>query len=140
MKNMNVLLNTIELIDDNNNYDVNLTINNKKYNMVIKKNDSLQNLYDQVRDEYKNIKIKNTKADIIINEKEYWYNDIIDKIYICDTIEDKKKIIPEKKNIFIYDYITNMENKYIIQLNKNNTNIDDSILNKMYNLVNTIFS
>lgn len=137
MKNMNVLLNTIELIDENNNYGVNLTINNENYNMVIKKNDSLQNLYDQVRDEYKNIKIKNTKADIIINEKEYWHNDIIDKIYICDTIEDKKKVIPEKKNIFIYDYITNMKNKYRIQSKTYN---DDSIINKMYNLLETIFS
>ena len=121
----------------NNNYGVNLTINNENYNMVIKKNDSLQNLYDQVRDEYKNIKIKNTKADIIINEKEYWHNDIIDKIYICDTIEDKKKVIPEKKNIFIYDYITNMKNKYRIQSKTYN---DDSIINKMYNLLETIFS
>ena len=87
---MNVLLNTNTLIEESSNYNVNCTINNKNYNIVIKKNDSLQNLYDQISKEYMNIKIKNSKADVIINEKEYWFNDKIDNIYAYHNNFDNK--------------------------------------------------
>ena len=54
---MNVLINTNQLIEEVNNYNVNLNINNQKINMLIKKSDSLQNLYDKVRYEYMKNKI-----------------------------------------------------------------------------------
>ena len=134
MKKMKVLLKSIELIDKNNKYNLNLIINDEDYNMTIKKSNSLQNLYDRVRDEYKNIKINNTKADIIINEKEYWYNDIIDQIYICDKIQDKIIVIPEKTNILIDNYLNTLD-----YCNYNNNSMNN-VINNIYHLFNTIFS
>ena len=134
MKKMKVLLKSIELIDKNNKYNLNLIINDEDYNMTIKKSNSLQNLYDRVRDEYKNIKINNTKADIIINEKEYWYNDIIDQIYICDKIQDKIIVIPEKTNILIDNYLNTLD-----YCNYSNNSMNN-VINNIYDLFNTIFS
>ncbi len=134
---MNVLLNTNTLIEESNNYNVNFTINNENYNIMIKKNDSLQNLYDQISNEYMNIKIKNSKADVIINEKEYWFNDKIDNIYAYhNNFDNKKYKMPKKKNILVNDYI-----KKLIEANKENNNGDNkenSIIGYLYNLISNI--
>lgn len=138
---MNVLLNTNTLIEDSNNYNVNLTINNENYNMTIKKNDSLQNLYHQVREEYMNVKIKNSKADVIINEKEYWFNDKIEKIYAYnDNLNSKKYIMPEKNTILVNDYIRKFieVNKEDNKENNIENNKENNIINYFYNLISNI--
>jgi len=134
---MNVLLNTNTLTEESNSYNVNFTINNKNYNMIIKKNDSLHNLYDQVSDKYMNIKINNSKPDVVINEKEYWFNDKIENIYAYHhDLDNKKYKMPKKKNILVNDYI-----KKIIEVNKENNNEDNkenSIIDYLYNLISNI--
>ena len=142
---MNVLLNTNTLIEESNNYNVNFTINNKNFNMIIKKNDSLQNLYDQVSDKYMNIKINNSKPDVVINEKEYWFNDKIENIYAYhDDLDNKKYKMPKKKNILVNDYIkkiieVNNENNNEVNIENNNEdNKENSVIDYLYNLISNI--
>tara|TARA_B110000967_G_C18901559_1_gene575734 strand:+ start:2658 stop:3065 length:408 start_codon:yes stop_codon:yes gene_type:complete len=135
---MNVLINTNQLIEEVNNYNVNLNINNQKINMLIKKSDSLQNLYDKVRYEYMKNKIKTVDPDHIIQNEEYWFTDIIDTIFIYNKEIDNKFVIPENNNILVNDYINEINNKPRIGWTEEvePNNLTTNVINYFNNLFN----
>ena len=138
MIRMNVLLNTYQLIEVND-YNVNLTINNQNYDMLIKKSDSLQNLYDKIRDEYIKCKINTTEPDHIIQNTEYWFTDIIDKIYMYNKKMDNIIVIPENNKILVNEYINDIrtfEKVPIKNLEPNNLFINVfNYVEKLFNLL-----
>ena len=99
--------------DENNNYNIDVIINEIKYNFTLKPNDKLSTLYNEVNIQYNKNQRCEKKEDFeyfyIKNDKKitqkYWIiNETIDELYLCDTYDKQcDKINYDKNDKILYD-------------------------------------
>jgi len=119
----------------NNQYNIEVLINDDNYNIIIDELDSLSMFHNMVRSQYIKNQINKKKEDfeylyIKNNEKivqKYWIvNALINNIYLKDN--QKKYKIPNNEKITIQDYF------YQEKEPENKPN------NKIYNIFSNIFN
>lgn len=93
-------------LDENNNYNIDVIINDVTYNVILKKTDKLPALYNEVNIQYnRNLRsekkedfeysyVKNNKA---VTQKYWIITEIIDTLYLCDTYNKQCDKIPNNK-------------------------------------------
>ena len=114
--------------DENNNYNIDVIINEVKYNFTLKPTDKLSTLYNKVNIQYNKNQRSKKKEDFeyfyVKNNKKitqkYWIiNETIDELYLCDTYDKQCDKIPNNKiivNTYFSDELlpSNNENSNII--------------------------
>ena len=104
-------------LDENNNYNIDVIINEVTYNVILKKTDKLSALYNEVNIQYnRNLRsekkedfeysyVKNNKA---VTQKYWIITDTMDTLYLCDTYNKQcDELLPsnyEKSNIILDSY------------------------------------
>lgn len=115
-------------LDENNNYNIDVIINDVKYNFTLKPTDKLSALYNDVNIQY-NRNLRSTKKEdfdylYVKNNKavtqKYWIiTETIDTLYLCDTYDKQCDKIPNNKiniNTYFSDELlpSNNENSNIL--------------------------
>jgi|TARA_Y100000389_G_scaffold132226_1_gene129629 hypothetical protein len=114
--------------DENNNYNIDVIINEVKYNFTLKPTDKLSTLYTEVNIQYNKYQRSKKKEDFeyfyVKNNKKitqkYWIiNETIDELYLCDTYDKQYDKIPNNKinvNTYFSDELlpSNYENSNIL--------------------------
>ena len=115
-------------LDENNNYNIDVIINDVKYNFTLKSTDKLSALYNDVniqynrnlrsakKEDFEYLYVKNNKA---VTQKYWIITDIIDTLYLCDTYDKQCDKIPNNKiniNTYFSDELlpSNNENSNIL--------------------------
>lgn len=115
-------------LDENNNYNIDVIINDVKYNFTLKSTDKLSALYNDVniqynrnlrsakKEDFEYLYVKNNKA---VTQKYWIITETIDTLYLCDTYDKQCDKIPNNKiniNTYFSDELlpSNNENSNIL--------------------------
>ena len=114
--------------DENNNYNIDVIINEIRYNFTLKPTDKLSALYNDVniqynrnlrsakKEDFEYLYVKNNKA---VTQKYWIITETIDTLYLCDTYDKQCDKIPNNKiniNTYFSDELlpSNNENSNIL--------------------------
>ena len=114
--------------DENNNYNIDVIINEIRYNFTLKPTDKLSTLYNEInfqynknqrsekKEDFEYLYVKNNKA---VTQKYWIITDIIDNLYLCDTYDKQCDKIPNNNKININTYFSDE----LLPSNNENSNI-----------------
>jgi len=101
--------------DENNNYNIDIIINNVTYNVILKKTDKLSTLYNKVnlefnknkhcsqKEDFQHLYIKNNKT---LTQKYWIITETIDNLYLCDNYDKHCDKIPNNHKVNISNYFS----------------------------------
>jgi len=116
-------------LDENNNYNIDVIINDVKYNFTLKSTDKLSALYNDVniqynrnlrsakKEDFEYLYVKNNKA---VTQKYWIITETIDTLYLCDTYDKQCDKIPNNNKININTYFSD---ELLPSSNNENSNI-----------------
>jgi hypothetical protein len=101
--------------DEYNNYNIDITINNVTYNVILNKHDNLSTLYNKAniefnkqkqytqKEDFEHLYIKNNKT---VTQKYWVITETIDNLYLCDTYDNQCDKIPNNHKLKISNYFS----------------------------------
>ena len=126
--------------DENNNYNIDIIINNDIYNVILNKDDNLSTLYNKINIEFNKNKQYTQKEDFehlyvknnqTLTQKYWVITETVDNLYLCDTYDRPCDQIPNNHKLKVSNYFSD-------ELLSSNNEILNTILGSYCNILQCV--